>query len=162
MSPVSWSCSVAASMMARFMPQTQFGVVAGQRVEGWAVGSAGRWTQSCSRRAPSAVCRHRRRRPGRLVAGPRLQARPFCMPSLSRSGHRQQPGYPVGMAPRFPRFRRAYVTVPEYGRAVVDVSGSAARLAAPVARPRAATIRRGGIRWRPRRGCCAPRGSSVG
>jgi hypothetical protein len=31
---------VAASMMARFMPQTQFGVVAGQRVEGWAVGSA--------------------------------------------------------------------------------------------------------------------------
>jgi hypothetical protein len=31
---------------ARFMPQTQFGVVAGQRVEGWAVGSAGRWTRS--------------------------------------------------------------------------------------------------------------------
>jgi hypothetical protein len=86
----------------------------------------------------------------------------FCMPTLCRSGHRQQPGYPVGMAPRFPRFRRAYVTVPEYGRAVVDVSGSAARLAAPVARPRAATIRRGGIRLRPRRGCCGPRGSSVG
>ena len=102
------------------------------------------------------------RRPGRLVAGPRLQARPFCMPSLCRSGHRQQPGYPVGMAPRFPRFRRAYVTVPEYGRAVVDVSGSAARLAAPVARPRAATIRRGGVRLRPRRGYCGPRGSSVG
>ncbi len=86
----------------------------------------------------------------------------FCMPTLCRSGRRQQPGYPVGMAPHFPRFRRAYVTVPEYGRAVVDVSGSAARLAAPVARPRAATIRRGGIRLRPRRGCCGPRGSSVG
>ena len=56
----------------------------------------------------------------------------------------------------------AFVTVPEYGRAVVDVSGSAARLAAPVARPRAPTIRRGGIRLRPRRGCCGPRGSSVG
>jgi hypothetical protein len=53
------------------------------------------------------------------------------MPSLSRSGHRQQPGYPVGMAPAFPKIRRAYVTVPEYGTAVVDVSCSAARLAAP-------------------------------
>ena len=65
-------------------------------------------------------------------------------------------GVPGWHGPPFPKIRRAYVTVPEYGRAVVDVSGSAVRLAAPVA------IRRGSIRWRPGRGCCAPRGSSVG
>ena len=84
------------------------------------------------------------------------------MPSLSRSGHRQQPGHPVGMAPAFPKIRRAYVTVPEYDRAVVDVSGSAARLAASVAAPARRYHPAGGIRWWPRRGCCEPRGSSVG
>jgi hypothetical protein len=73
-----------------------------------------------------------------------------------------RPGVPGWHGPAFPKIRRAYVTVPEYGTAVVNVSGSAAVSPRPVARPRAATIRRGGIRWRPRRGCCAPPGSSVG
>jgi hypothetical protein len=35
-------------------------------------------------------------------------------------------GAPGWHGPAFPKIRRAYVTVPEYGRAVVDVSGSAA------------------------------------
>jgi hypothetical protein len=74
----------------------------------------------------------------------------------------QATGVPGWHGPAFPKIRRAYVTVPEYGTAVVNVSGSAAVSPRPVARPRAATIRRGGIRWRPRRGCCAPPGSSVG
>jgi hypothetical protein len=74
-SPASWSCSVAASMMARFMPQTQIGVVAGQHVE------VGRWGRLAGGRDLDRGGRfrrcagHRRRRPGRLVAGPRLQAR---------------------------------------------------------------------------------------
>jgi magnesium-transporting ATPase (P-type) len=35
-------------------------------------------------------------------------------------------GAPGWHGPAFSKIRRAYVTVPEYGRAVVDVSGSAA------------------------------------
>ena len=65
------------------------------------------------------------------------------MPSLSRSGHRQQPGHPVGMAPAFPKIRREYVTVPEYGGPVVDVSARRPVSPRRLPRPRAATIRRG-------------------
>jgi hypothetical protein len=95
-----------------------------------------------------------------LLPGPRLQA------TASACRHCPGPATATNRGtrlawPRFSQDRRAYVTIPEYDRPVVDVSGSAARLAAPVARPRAATIRQGGIRWRPGRGCCAPPASSA-
>ena len=152
---------MAASMMARFMPQTQFGVVAGQRVEGWAVGVG--WPVDAiviEAGAFGGVPATGAGVPVDLLPGHGCK-RGLLHAVTVRSGHRQQPGYSVGMPP-FPKIRRADVTVADYGTAVVDVSGSAAVSPRPVARPRAATIRRRGIRWRPRRACCAPPGSSVG
>jgi hypothetical protein len=54
-----------------------------------------------------------------------------------------QLGHPVGMAPASPKIRRAYLTVPEYGRAVVGVSARRPFAWAASRAPRATTIRRG-------------------
>ena len=99
--PGSWSCSVAASMMARLMPQIQFGVVAGQRVEGWVVGSAGWWTRSCSRRAVRGVPATGAGVPVDLLPGHGCKR---CLLHAVTVPVRQPPATGVpGLASRFPR-----------------------------------------------------------
>jgi hypothetical protein len=75
-----------------------------------------------------------------------------------RSGHRHNRSTRLARHPRFPKPPR-YMTLPEYGSVVVDVSDSAPVLPRRLRRPRRHPA--GGIRWWRGPGCCAPRGSSV-